>query len=175
MAFKSREAAMQACMAEFGITRATALKWYKQAEAQILAQSELSHEKWVSKTLHQLSVTIEETEGHNRLAAIAQRTALLGLNAPTRVHVTHEMVYQRPDQFQALRDPVLRAAALELEAMYTRVRANGDHQGNGSGNQGSPPSAASVNAGTVGLSRVRIPGPPPSAPTDGNGDNVRPE
>ncbi len=173
LAFKGREEAMAVVIKQFKIKRSTAMTWCKEAEKAILALSEKTRGEWFDRTIQQLDACVEELKGPDRLRAIAQRTALLGLNAPRQLHVSHEVVYQTPDQFEALRDPVLRKAALALEVMHERLR-NGNGQGHGNGDQASSSRASSVDPGAVGVSRLSISGPPPGAPGGGNGDDVHP-
>ena len=172
MAFKSREEAIETCMAEFSIKRSTAMKWHKDAEKLILERANFSREKWWARTIHQLDVCIAESKGPDRLRAIAQRTALIGLNAPKRLIVTQEVVYRKPDDFNALRNPELRAAALALSVMHERLRTNG--QGNGGSDQARLSGAASIEPGDVSLSRLSISGPSSGAGNGRNGNDVQP-
>ena len=173
LAFHSREEAMDTCQDEFSVKRSTVEKWYKEAQAEIEKRAQGSRSNWLAKTIHQLDACVDDAENtHDRLSAIAQRTRLLGLNAPTRLQITHEVVYQKPDEFAALRDPELRAAALALSVMHERLRVNG--QGDGRGDPKRLPHPASIEPGDVSVSRVSVPAALAGPGGGRNGNNVQP-
>ncbi|MEE9185230.1 MAG: hypothetical protein V3U39_12265, partial [Acidimicrobiia bacterium] len=78
---------------------------------------------------HQRLNHIYNTRPGDRLAALSQLAALHGLNAPTQVAVTVDVLYNPEDQLRAMSDPAMLEKVLALDAEFEDLRishANGD-------------------------------------------------
>lgn len=71
---------------------------------------------------HQRLNHIYNTRPGDRLAALSQIAALWGLNAPSQVAVTVDVLYNPEDQLRAMADPRMLQKVLALDAEFEEMR-----------------------------------------------------
>ena len=168
LAFHTHDEVCRRLMTLYRVKKATAVRWINQVHNRILQSIRKPREEWLADTLHQLNQIIR-TDPERRLEALKQRTGLLGLNAPTKVRLTVEGMYQGADQWRALGDPAFlqQALALDIEFGRLKVTANGNEQGNGGGAPPRAPRTTAQQLRLFGLPSIPISASPPSAPGGG--------
>jgi hypothetical protein len=83
-----------------------------------------------------------------KLEAVRQLAGLYGLNAPSQVAVTVDVLYNPEEQLRALSDPIMLEKVLALDAEFEAARLG---HGNGCGNPGTVPDGEDVDPGAPGL------------------------
>ncbi len=160
---------------EFGV-KAHQVKTYYLPKAREVVEADIgmSRREMVNQHHHRLN-SIYHTQPENRLAALSQLAALWGLNAPSQVAVTVDVLYNPEDQLRAMADPKMLEKVLALDAEFETLRvAHAD----GSGDSGSVPDGADTDPGPAGIPRDQGLSVPPSSsatPAGGNGAAVGPE
>jgi len=128
----------------------------------------MSRREMVNQHHHRLN-SIYHTQPKDRLAALSQIAALWGLNAPSQVAVTVDVLYNPEDQLRAMTNPAMLEKVLALDAEFEEVRAA---NANGDGDSGDVPHGEDVDPGPAGVSGdsgLPISPPSPASPAGGNG------
>ena len=115
-------------------------------------------------SLYHVAATVGE-----KLAALAQLAALHGLNAPSQVAVTVDVLYNPQEQLQALTDPLMLEKVLALDAEFEQMRLT---HGNGDRDSRTVSDGQDTNAGEAGIPgypRLHVSPTPPDPPAGAPG------
>ncbi len=124
---------------------------------------------------HQRLNHIYNTRPGDRLGALSQLAALHGLNAPSQVAVTVDVLYNPEDQLRAMANPAMLEKVLALDAEFEEARVA--HE-NGSGDAGQLPDGADADPGPAGIPRdpgLSVSPSSSATPAGGNGAAVGPK
>lgn len=133
----------------FGVTVHQVQNYYlPRAREAVTADIGLSRKELVEQHHHRLN-SIYHTSPKDRLAALAQLAALHGLNAPTQVAVTVDVLYNPEDQLRALSNPAMLEKVLALDAEFEKARSE---NANGDGNAQQAPPGKDLDPRPPGLS-----------------------
>jgi hypothetical protein len=104
-------------------------------------------------SLYHVAETVSE-----KLAALAQLASLHGLNAPSQVAVTVDVLYNPEEQLRALSDPRMLEKVLALDAEFEEMRVS--HADKLSAREAADPG----EAGILDHPRLHVSAPPPAPP-----------
>jgi hypothetical protein len=169
----SESVAVSKAAAEFGVKTHQIRNHYLPHAREVISVDIGKSRRLLSREHHhRLNTLFSRAEKiGDKLAALAQIAALHGLNAPTQVAVTVDVLYNPEDQLRAMADPAMLDKILALDAEFEQARLS--HGTNGDGDPGKLPHGPDVDAGTPGVSGdsgLPVSGPPPTSPEGTSGD-----
>ncbi len=160
---------------EFGV-KAHQVRTYYLPKAREVVERDIGMSRREMVNQHNARLNaIYHTQPKDRLAALSQIAALWGLNAPSQVSVTVDVLYNPEDQLRAMANPAMLEKVLALDAEFEEARVA---HANGDGDAGELPDGADADPGPAGIPRdpgLSVPPSSSATPAGGNGAAVGPE
>ena len=128
--------AIQKAAKQFGV-KPHQIKTYYLPKARELVQADIgkSRRELVQEHHHRLNTIYSRGKISEKLEALKQLASLHGLNAPTQVAVTVDVLYNPEEQLRAFANPAMLEKVLVMDAEFERLRVK-DANGDGNPNKG---------------------------------------